>query len=128
MRREAIRRLESWYYAWEAAEATPAHPLVAIEELHLPGTSRTGYHIKETRRQGRSHPPIRDMGKEANRTDKIMQHIKAIDRRHFDAMTLWVKLGGLDTTAKAMRISKPTALRYFDSGIGAFQMAIICGL
>ena len=132
-KREVNRLVEAWYYAWEDIATTPEHPLVPIQELCMPGKTRTGQGTysargKESRRSGRSRPPIGDLGRENDRTHRIMAHIKEIDVRFFHCMCLAVKLGSYEKAGTVAKINKTTAYRHIECGTSIFRSCLIMGL
>lgn len=129
-RREAVARVEEWWEAVQRSQIGGEHPLASVQALHL-SEAEAGPHRhygKETRRSGQSRPLIRDLPGGVRRMDNIMGDIERIDRRYYRALWFLAENRGLVTeVASMMKVSRPTAMRYVDCGIGMVQIALLRG-
>lgn len=129
-RREAVARVEEWWEAVQRSQIGGEHPLASVQALHLVDADAGPFrhYGKETRRSGQSRPLIRDLPGGVRKMDAIMRDIEQIDRRYFRALWFLAEHRGLVTqVADCMQISRPTAMRYVDCGIGMVQISLLRG-
>ncbi len=119
LRREVIPLIETWWFEVEASRVSPQHPLVSVQEGHL-AQGKGGQYVKETKPSGRSKPPIRDMQKGARRTDRIMSHIRSVDRVQYKALISYAVTGSYTDVADVIGLSENTARKYVGEGKAVF--------
>ena len=117
LRREVIPLIETWWLDGEASTAT--HPLVSVQEGHL-SQGKGGQYVKETKPQGRSKPLIRDLKRGSRRTDRIMSHIKIIDRVQYKSLVSYAVTGSYTDVADVIGLSENTARKYVGEGKAVF--------
>lgn len=130
-RKEAFRRVEEWWECIQREAIVPGHPLVGVQSLHLVAAGDSGpyrHYGKETRPAGRSRPLVRDLPRSVRRTDRIMRDIRSLDQRYYHALMYLAEHRGLvSRVAEVMMVSRATARRFVDAGIGMMQMALLRG-
>lgn len=130
-RHEALARVEEWWEAVQREEIRPDHPLVGVQSLRLVAAGDAGPHRqygRETRPSSKSRPLVRDLPGGVRRMDKIMRDIAVIDLRYHRALVHLAEHRGLvSRVADSMQVSRPTAFRYVDVGLGMVQISLLRG-
>ena len=121
-KREITGRVVEWLDALQSYEVRSEHPLVAVQSLRLAAGGK-GLPIKETRPQGRSRPPIRDMSHRNSRTGYVMQHVRDVDMRYHQALCYYATIGNYDGAAVELKISKPHLIKLVGEGCAVFRSA-----
>src|SRR5690606_22352445 len=129
LRRTALAMIEQWWEAVQESSLGGEHPLASVQSLHLVAASESGprrHHSRETRASGKSRPLVRDLPRGVREADEIMRDIGQIDRRYHTALCRLAEHRGLvSKVAESMQVTKPTAYRYVDVGLGMVQMGLL---